>query len=730
MNTHRPFYAEALQGGLVRLAEDLSSSSPVVNPLPREGSPLSEGELEHQGLRLVLKDGKASFCYRGEVLLEEKEFAFDPLRTYVKDKIIDREHGATSSDLTAGGITLDDGVSYQKVIAFALDRESEFFALGDHVGPLSRRGYEFVNYNTDDPSDHTENKKSLYKSFPFVLISLKGHYLGICLDNTYRTLFDFMEEGTMNLAAKKGNLDLYLSVDDDPKAILYRFSQLLGRIPLIPRWALGLEQTRWGYDGEKDLKAVVDGYKKADIPLSAVLLDIDYMDGYRVFTFDKRRFPDPARFMADMKKEGIHVITIVDPGVKVDPGYPVYDELVGQGLVATLDGKTYVNEVWPGESVYPAFNDPSCEEAWGKYIDSFLKLGVSGFWNDMNEPASFRGELPPEVDFHGVSHEEMHNLYGYYMGKATAEAMKKAGKRPFIITRATFMGGQRYMVGWTGDNHSTFDSLRLLPAQLMNLGLSLFPFAGADVGGFGGDCTPELLRKWAALAVACPLFRNHSAINSKRQEPYFYDERTKEAYRNAAKLRYRLVPYLYDYFFGAAITGMPLLRPLFLEFPSDRLGEKISDEFFIGNAILAAPVLNPGPDVRSAYFPKGASYYPFAFGKKIEGGHFELVEGHPGQMPLFVREGSVVVLYPEGYSDLDHNPEEIHFRAFPGQGKCRHYVDDGDGYLFKEGRYDLMEITNDNGKVEVRYLHRGLGAYKKAIVETMDGSYEIDLQNR
>ncbi len=730
MDNRRPFHAEALAFGLLRVAEDLASSSPVVVRLPREGESLSEGELVHGGLRLVLRGGKLSLYAGEEALLAEKDFAFDPLRTYVKDKIIDREHGKSESDLTAGGLTLDDGVSYRKVISFALDPASEFFALGDHVGPLSRRGYEFVNYNTDDPSDHTENKKSLYKSFPFVLISLKGKYLGIYLDNTYRTLFDFVEEGTMNLAARKGNLDLYFAIDSDPKAVLSRFSKLLGTMPLIPRWGLGVQQTRWGYDGEKDLEAVVEGYRKADIPLSAVHLDIDYMDGYRVFTFDSRRFPDPAAFMARMKEAGVHVVTIVDPGVKVDPGYEVYDSLVGQGLVATLDGKTYVNEVWPGESVYPAFNDPACAEAWGNYVDAFLKLGVSGFWNDMNEPASFAGEFPPDVDFHGVKHEEMHNLYGYYMGKATAEAMAKAGHRPFVITRATFMGGQRYAVGWTGDNHSTFDSLRLLPAQLMNLGLSLFPFVGSDIGGFGGDCTPELLRKWAAFAVACPLFRNHSAINTKRQEPYFYDEKTVAAYRRATRLRYRLVPYLYDGFREASESGIPLIRPLFLEFPEDKEGEAVSDEFFLGESLLCCPILNPGPDVRAAYFPKGATYYPWAFGKEIEGGHFELVAGKPGEMTMFARAGSVIPLYPEGFHDLDRNPETISLRAFPGQGKAIHYVDEGDGFGYKEGRYDLLEIVNDDGKVEVSYLHRGLGAYRKAKVETSTGIYEIDLQKR
>lgn len=719
------------EGGIVRLSERLEHRSLALETPPKAlGLPLEKGEVSLGSLVYRLDgNGRFSIEKNGDKAFFEVPFAYDPLRTYVKDKIIDREHGLTKEG-SGNGIKLDDGFTYERLISFSLPKDAEFYGLGDHVGPLSRRGYEFVCYNTDDPSDHNENKKSLYKSFPFLLISIFGGYLAVYLDSTYRSLFDCaVEEGSFKIAVSKGPLDLYFSFADDPRELLIRVSAFLGRIAMPPRYALGVQQTRWGYKDEGEVLSVVDGYKKAGIPLSAVYLDIDYMDGYRVFTFDPERFPDPAAFLEKLSKEGIKAITIVDPGVKLEKGYRVYEELVKDGLVATLDGKTYVNEVWPGEAVYPAFNDPKCAEMWGKEVASFLELGVSGFWNDMNEPASFRGELPAEVDFAGVKHDEMHNLYGFFMAKATAAAVEKKGKRPFIVTRAAFMGSQRYCVGWTGDNHSNFDSLRLLPSQIANLGISLFPFVGSDVGGFSGDATPELIRKWAAFAVAMPLFRNHSAINTRRQEPYFFDERTVEAYRSAAELRYRLVPFLYDWCFVASIAGAPIVRPLFFEFFEDPETKDVSDEILLGKEALIAPFLNPGPDVRSVYLPKGTRWFPFGFGTPIEGGSWIIAKGKKeGIPPIYVKEGSVMPLFEEGYFDLSKNPETIVLRAYPGKGKHYHYVDAGEGLAYKSGEYTLLEIENNDGKLSIKKLHDGYPIYKKARVETIDGAYEIDLQ--
>ncbi len=727
MQRKNAFEYEALEGSIIRLFDGqgtgLFAKPRVVNG--QNGS----SSLVHGGLRLDIEGGQIRLLAGEETLLEEIPYAPDPLRTYIRNPIIDREHGEVKGGVGEGTL-LDDGFHYKKIVSFKVDERAEFYGLGDHVGPLSRRGYEFVNYNTDDPSDHTENKKSLYKSFPFVLIRLGKGYLGLYLDNSHRTLFDCqVEPGRFTVAALDGALDFYFAYDEDPKAVLFRFSAFLGRISLPPRWALGLQQTRWGYDGEQEILRVVEGYKRAGIPLSAVDLDIDYMDEYRVFSFDKNRFPDPKGFFEKMEEKKVKVVAIIDPGVKKENGYRVYEKMHGEGLVATLEGKEYINEVWPGEAVYPAFNDEKTAAAWGDYLKEMLDLGVAGFWNDMNEPASFKGELPPEVDFAGVKHREMHNLYGLYMGRATARAMLEQSRRPFVITRATFMGGQKDTVAWTGDNHSTFDSLRLLPSQLANLGVSLYPFVGSDVGGFGGDATPELIRKWAAFAVACPLFRNHSAINTRRQEPFVFDERTVEAYRKAALRRYELVPFIYDWFFASVLTGIPFLRPLFLEFPSDDVTRDLGNELFLGKELLAAPILEPGPDVRVVYFPKGSVYYPFAFGEKIEGGSWEPVEGQDGLMPLFAREGSVVPLYPEGHHDLTRNPEVLRLRVYPGRGKHYHYLDAGDGLAYKKGEYVLYEFLNDNGKITCRLLHKGMESYRKIIVEAVDGSYELPLND-
>jgi alpha-glucosidase len=490
------------------------------------------------------------------------------------------------------------------------------------------------------------------------------------------------------------------------------YSRLLGRSPLPQRWTLGNQQSRWSYANEDAVKAVVEGYEKADIPLEAIHLDIDYMEGYRIFTVSSERFPAFADFIAGLKKKGIKVITIVDPGTKVDPAYSIYQEEINGGYVATLEGKPYVNAVWPGDSVYPAFNEVKVQAWWADKIATFVKTyGLSGIWCDMNEPASFKGPLPDNVVFGKALHEEIHDLYGHYMAKATYEGLRKADtKRPFVITRACFSGTERYSTIWTGDNQSIWSNLRNLISQEISLGLSAMPFIGSDVGGFGGDCPSELMNRWIEAAVFSPLLRNHSSCGSMYQEPYRYDEKTVANYRKWVYFRYRLVPYIYDLFYEHTQNGLPLIRPLFMEYPLDPSLETVGDEFLFGSSLLVAPVLDAGVRERLVVFPQG-KWYPFEGGDPLSG--MEKQACPLDQCLIYAKEGAIIPLYPSLTKNLDSEPDELILRLFPGNGSFLHYQDNGSDYAYEKGEYNLYLFTNTNGILSLKLLHEGYPKYKK-----------------
>jgi alpha-glucosidase len=588
-----------------------------------------------------------------------------------------------------------------------------FYGLGDHPGPLDRRGYEFIDWNTDYPEHQEDDVKSLYKSFPFVLVLSQGSAFGLYLANTYKSIFNCGVDGRIFFfGAAHGPDDFYFAYGPTPKEAISSFTGLTGRFPLPPRWALGYEQSRWSYGSEKAVKEVVEGFRKADIPLSAINLDIDYMDGYRVFTVDPKNFPDFPAFLASLKEEGIRTVAIIDPGVKVDPSYEVYADLAQNKQIATRDGLPYVNEVWPGAAVYPAFNLPSVRAYWGDRCARLAAQGVDGIWCDMNEPASFKGPLPPDVMFGPARHEEIHNVYGHYMAEATYEGLRKASdKRPFVFTRACFAGTQRYAGVWTGDNHSTWASLAMGLPQLLSLGLSGMPFAGTDIGGFNGDCPAELMSRWIEFGAFSPFMRNHSACGSRYQEPYRYDAATQANYRKWVLFRYEIIPYLYDLFYEHAQNGLPPLRPLFLENPEDSATYGLGDEFMVGERLLAAPVLTAGTRGRLLYLPRGR-WHPFFGGEALTGG-YHAVEAALEECPLYAKDGAVIPLWPSLTRSAEKEPEELVARVFPGQGRFLHYQDDGETFAYERGAYNLYELMNDNGVLTVRLLHKGCEPYKR-----------------
>jgi alpha-glucosidase len=593
---------------------------------------------------------------------------------------------------------------YEGGVSFPND--GPVYGLGDKTGPLDKRGYSYINYNTDDPSAQVDTFKSLYKSINFVTLFHKYNSIGFFLNNSAKTFFDINKTnpGVVEATYQSGKLDLYLFVGNFLKVCSY-FALLTGTNPLPPRWALGYQQSRWSYGDETEVENVIANYQKIGCPLSAVHLDIAYMDHFKDFSVDSARYPDLGTWSKKLLAEGVHLVTIIDAGVKAEKGYPLYDVGLKKGYFATLKGEVYHNEVWPGDSVFPAFISEKVQEWWAEEVARFInKYHVSGIWNDMNEPASFKGPLPEDVEMGGLPHALAHNVYGHYMDKATYEGFLAAKKRPFIITRAAYAGTSHYSTAWTGDNQSIWDHLRLSIPQMANLSASGFQMIGNDIGGFGGDTTKELLLRWIALGVFSPLMRNHSAFMTRNQEGYQFDEETSHIYAQMVQLRYRIIPYLYDLLRESSLKGTPVYRSLVMNYPDDSYTYNENSEVMLGDGLLLAPALNPGEHHRYVYFPD--EFYDFETGKAYKKGHY-LIETPLDKLPLFVRKGAIIPLAPIGTMSPEE-PERLELYVTPGSVTYFHYVDEGDGLAYLKGHYNLIKIVKKGKKVSAAYAHQGL----------------------
>lgn len=722
----RVLYLDFLTPNILRVSTDISHASDIVLPVrspvkftlsQEEGGyrltgPLFQVQVD---LNLFLRFAQLN----DETLLEETSYEENPRKPHLHDDLAAKEgHAVEGQDC------------YEHTHAYLLHEDEHFYGLGDHVGPLDKREYRYINYNTDYPQAHEDDVLSLYKDFPFFLVKRLQASFGIYVDNPYKTRFDFgADQRQFSFSELKGSDDYYFLYGPSPKEVVSTFASLSGKMSLPPRWSLGYQQSRWSYADAPSVMNVVKSFKAADIPLEVVHLDIDYMEGYRIFTVSSSRFPAFSDFVANLRKEGIKVVTILDPGIKVDPDYSLYQEAIKGGYVATYQGEVYVNAVWPGDSVYPSFNEEKTRAWWADKCATFVKTtGVAGLWCDMNEPASFKGPLPSDVLFGKEKHEAVHNLYGHWMSKATHDGLLKANPelRPFVITRACFSGSQRYTTVWTGDNQSNWADLRLSPGQLLSLALSGMSFVGTDIGGFGGDCPSELMNRWIEFGVFSPFCRNHCAVANFYQEPYVFDAKTLANYRQWVYFRYRIVPYFYDLFYEHSQSGLPVLRPLFLEYPSDPVCDTLSDEFLLGSSLLVAPILDPGVSARSVYLPQGHWYPFFNKGEALLSG-YHLQNAALGECLVYAKEGAIIPLYPTGVKNLDNEPKELVLKVFPGTGSLLHYQDDGTSLAYQKGAYNLYLFTNHDGLVSCNLLHQGYPTYERIRVITPSGETLLNL---
>lgn len=564
--------------------------------------------------------------------------------------------------------------------------DDSFYGLGERTGFLDKRGRRWHNWTTDQ-FFHLPQADPLYQAHPFVMLRRQDQYLGLYLDESWFSCFDlgYTEPDQWSLHAAGPTFDLYLIPGPTPQEILRRYTRLVGRAPMPPLWALGKHQCRWSYPEQDVVLEVARQYRDHQMPLDAIWLDIDYMDSYKVFSFSKARFPDPGQMTRDLIGLGIRTVTIVDPAVKIETDYSHYTE--GKALGAWIQNhkdEDLVGAVWPEPVVWPDFSQAEVRSWWGKAHRFYLEKGVSGIWNDMNEPAAFKWigkTLPLDARQGAFAHAELHNLYGYQMCQATYEGLQELqhDKRPFVLTRSGFAGIQKFAWVWTGDNASYWEHLDSSIPMLLNLGLSGVPFIGADIGGFSGDCDGELLAAWTWLGACYPFMRNHAGKRSRRQEPWQFGEPWASYVREAIEFRYRLLPYLYTLAHQATLDGLPLMRPLLLDFPADAETRRLNDQFLLGPDLLVAPVTRPGQTRRLIYFPAG-DWVDFWTGESHAGGQWRAFEVSVARLPLFQRAGSAIPLAPVQQHTTTAEWPELTWRIAPAaQISGEVYSDRGDG---------------------------------------------------
>ncbi len=585
-----------------------------------------------------------------------------------------------------------------------MPKDEHYFGLGDKAGPIDHRDQAFTMWNTD-AFGWGEGTDPLYKSIPFFLGMHAGAAYGVFLDNTYRTSFDFGKElrDVFSFGADGGELDYYFFYGPHPKKVVEQYTALTGRTPLPPRFALGYQQSRYSYFPEARVRAIANEFRARKIPADVLYLDIDYEDGYRSFTVDRQRFPNFEGMIHDLGQQGFKVVTIVDLHLKREPGYQPYDEAVaGDHLVKNPDGSEYVGKVWPGDSVFPDFTR-SATRAWfgGLYTD-FVRMGVRGIWNDMNEPSVFRypdRTMPLEtvhrVEERITDHREVHNLVGMQNVRATYEGLLRLRPdlRPLVLTRAGFAGTQRYAATWTGDNQSTWSHLRLSVPTLLSLGISGYAFVGDDIGGFDGSPAPELFTRWIELGAFNPFYRNHTSTGTLDQEPWVHGPEHEAIRRRYIETRYRLLPYIYTSMEETSRTGVPLMRPMFMEFADQPDLATEDREFMFGADLLVAPKVVETLDPYEVNLPRGA-WFDFWTGERIEGGKRLQVNPPLDTLPVYARAGAIIPEQPL-VQNTDEKPQgPLTLRVYPGPD-CRGslYLDDGNTFAYQRGESSRTSFT-------------------------------------
>lgn len=619
-----------------------------------------------------------------------------------------------------------------------------YFGLGDKSGKLNLKGQKLENWCTDAFGFSAESDP-LYRSIPFYYGLQNGKAYGLFFHNSHKSFFDFgaSEPNICSFSATGGEMDYFFIYGPELLEVAHQYHDLTGKAELPPLWSLGFHQCRWSYYPESRIKELANTFREHQIPCDAIYLDIDYMDGYRCFTWNKDYFPDPEALIKRIREQGFHTVVMIDPGIRVDKDYEVYASGMKEDVFCRrTSGKLMQGPVWPSNCVFPDYTNEKVRQWWGKlYKDLYNKDGVSGFWNDMNEPALFKVHLktfPDEVlhdcDGHPSTHKKVHNIYGLLMSRATTEGLKalQPEKRPFLLSRASFSGGQRYAALWTGDNFSTWEHLRLANIQCQRMSISGFSFNGTDIGGFAGEPDGELMVRWLQLGAFHPVYRVHSMgnkatgdaavdddsikeaeeLNRLDQEPWSFGEPYTSQARKAIELRYQLLPYHYTAFWQHVQKGTPVLKSLSFFDQQDPIALQRELEFIYGEQVLVAPVLKAKQKSMTIYLPKGKwlSYYT---GKIYDGGKKYRIRVRAEQIPLFIKAGSIIPHYPVQQHTAELAIEEVTLKYYFGAAaNSRLYEDAGEGYDYKNGYYRLAQFETTSAAQSIQIRQACEGAYK------------------
>ena len=614
------------------------------------------------------------------------------------------------------------GGNIVKMSKVSQDGES-YFGLGDKPEHPNLKGKRFENWVTDSYA-YGKETDPLYKTIPFYTGLHHSKSYGIFFDNTFRSFFDFTSErrNVTSFWAQGGEMNYYFIYGPKMEDVVTNYTDLTGKPhQLPPLWALGFHQCKWSYYPESKVKEITQKFRDLKIPCDAIYLDIDYMEGFRCFTWNKEYFPDPKRMVKELLDNGFKTVAIIDPGIKVDKNYSIFQEgLKNDYFCKRADGAYMKGKVWPGECYFPDFTKPEVRVWWSELFQELIEdIGVKGVWNDMNEPAimevpnkTFPTDVRHDYDGNPCSHRKAHNIYGMQMARATYQGLKKFSypKRPFVITRAAYSGTQRYTSTWTGDNVASWEHLWIANVQAQRLAMSGFSFAGSDIGGFAGQPQGELFTRWIQLGVFHPFCRVHSSGDHGDQEPWAFDEDVTDIVRKFIELRYQLLPYLYTAFWNYADHGTPILKSLVLYDQEDVHTHYRTDEFIFGDKILACPILEPNAKGRRMYIPRG-NWYNYWTNKVVKGGKENWVDADIDSMPIFIKEGAIIPKYPiqqyVGEKTIDEVILDVYFKK--GKENSMLFDDAHDGYDYIKGRYSLrtFKLTGKTNELIIQQHKEG-----------------------
>lgn len=662
-------------------------------------------------------------------------------------------------------------------LTYIMDERDMVFGLGENQRGINKRGGIYESFCSDD-ARHTPEKKSLYGAHNFIVIDGRERF-GVFVDYPGKVTFDigFSDKNQLKIIVEESNAEIYIITGKSAKEITKEFLSIIGEGYVPPKWAFGYQQSRWSYKDSKDVSDIADKFIENNIPCDAIYLDIDYMESFKDFTIDKKAFPNFKEFVDIIRDKGFRLVPIIDAGVKIEENYDVYEEGVRNGYFC-LDtkGEAFVAAVWPGACHFPDFLNSNARRWFGLKYKFLTDLGIEGFWNDMNEPALFytprglkdvvelaKASVKENLDIYSffnlkekfikmsnnmeyyksfyhnvdgsfINHYKVHNLYGYNMTRSAGEGLKEieSNKRFLLFSRSSYIGMHRYAGIWTGDNNSWWEQLLLNIKMMPSLNMCGFLYIGGDTAGFGSDANAQLAIRWTQFSMFTPLFRNHSALGTRHQEPFAFDDDTKDIMKSAIELRYALIPYIYSEYMKATINKDMYFLPLSFEY-EDEISKRVENQLLLGDSLMITPVYEENALGRYIYLPedmllwKAKDYNHIDF-EVMKKGHGYL-NVNMDEIPIFIRKNKILVLGKAAQNVEALDNKELRIIAFvEDRAEYVYYDDDGKSYDYKEGKYSevFINIIKEENDYKIEVDNKGNIQLEKLSFTIVDGNGNIN----